>query len=326
GIESHGTARLRSFYAKRLQAGGISPTPQVKTVSETPVTAVMDGGGGLGHPTAFRAMRLAIRKAVSNGAGFVTVHNSNHFGIAGYYAMMALEEGCIGLVMTNSNPWVVPTFGRNAMLGTNPLAVAAPSGREYPFVLDMATSTVAVGKLEACERLGKAIPLQWGTDANGIPTSSPAMVLENGKAGLGGGLLPLGGAMEMAGGYKGYGLAVLVDIFCALLAGGKYADQIAGHQSGGETKPGNISHFFGAWRVDAFRPLSAFQADLDDLLQRLKSSPKAEGQGRIYVAGEKEFEETERRLRNGIPLPDAVLSDLQRLGTEFGVAFPSRLN
>jgi LDH2 family malate/lactate/ureidoglycolate dehydrogenase len=159
GIESHGVARLRRFYVNRLREGAIPPRPLVRTVHETPVTAVIDGGGGLGHPTSYRAMKLAIDKACKVGTGFVTVRNSNHFGIAGYYAMMALEHGCIGLAMTNGNRWVVPTFGRDSMLGTNPIAVAMPAGRERPFVLDMATSTAAVGKVEIAERLGKPIPL-----------------------------------------------------------------------------------------------------------------------------------------------------------------------
>jgi L-2-hydroxycarboxylate dehydrogenase (NAD+) len=320
GIESHGVARLRTFYVNRIREGAVPARPPVQMVHETPVTAVIDGGGGLGHPTSYRAMKLAIDKAVSVGAGFVTVRNSNHFGIAGYYAMMALERGCIGMAMTNGNRWVVPTFGRDAMLGTNPIALAAPSGREHPFVLDMATSTAAVGKVEIAERQGKAIPLGWATDKDGLPTTEPGPLLHDVRASIGGGMLPLGGAGELMGGHKGYGLAAWVDIFCGPLAGGAYADQIFGLEAPGARRPGILGHFFGAWQVEAFQPLGSFQAALDDWQQRLKGSHKAEGQDRIYVAGEKEFEEAGRRQRDGIPLQDVVLADLQALGGEFGIA------
>jgi len=319
GIESHGVARLGNFYVNGLQAGVIVPRPHVQIMRETPATALMDGGAGLGHPIAYRAMKLAIQKAAQVGAGFVTVRNSNHFGIAGYYAMLALEHGCIGLCMTNGNRWTVPTFGRDPMLGTNPIAVAVPSGQEPPFVLDMATSTVSVGKVEVYDRLGKPIPSGWATDETGQPTTTPGAFLRNVRASVGGGLLPLGGAGEEMGGYKGYGLAAWVDIFCALLSGAGYADQLYGREPDGRLRPGNLGHFFGAWRVDAFRPLEEFRATMDDLLKRLKASRKAEGHDRIYVAGEKESEEMQRRLRDGIPLLPVVMADLQALGSKFEI-------
>ena len=319
GIPSHGVARLRSFYVRRLQAGVMNPRPDVRIVRETPVTALLDGGGGLGHPTACRAMTLAMRKARRTGVGFVTVRNSNHFGIAGYYAMMALDKGCIGLAMTTSNRWVVPTFGRDAMLGTNPIAVAAPAGGEHPFVLDMATSTVTIGKLEVHERLGLPIPLQWATDADGRASADPGTVMRNVRALTGGGLLPLGGAGEETGGHKGYGLAAWVDIFSALLSGAPCSDRNSELDADGKARSGDIGHFFGVWRVEAFRPLAEFRAGMDDWLRRLKASPKALGAERIYIAGEKEFEEADRRRRAGIPLPQAVVSDLRNLGLELGV-------
>jgi L-2-hydroxycarboxylate dehydrogenase (NAD+) len=319
GIESHGVARLRTHYINRILSGAVPPRSQARVVHETPVTAVVDGGGGLGQPTAYRAMKLAIDKAGKVGAGFVTVRNSNHFGIAGYYAMMALEQNCIGLAMTNGNRWLVPTFGRDSMLGTNPIALAAPSGRERPFVLDMATSTVAVGKVEVAERQGKPIPPGWVTDKNGLPTTDPGPFLRDARESLGGGMLPLGGAGELLGGHKGYGLAAWVDIFCGVLSGGAYANQIFGLEAPGSRRPGILGHFFGAWQVEAFGSLSDFQASMDDWQERLKGSRKAEGQDRIYVAGEKEFEETERRQRDGIPLQDVVFADLQALGAEYGV-------
>ncbi|MDD4889225.1 MAG: Ldh family oxidoreductase [Phycisphaerae bacterium] len=323
GIESHGIARLGWLYARRILAGGIVPCPQVRVLNDLPVAATIDGGGGLGPPIARRAMQLAIAKARQAGAGFVTVRNSNHFGIAGYYAMMALEHDCIGLCMSGTNPWVVPTFGADAILGTNPMAVAIPAGAERPFVLDMATSAVPIGKLQANERLGRPIPAEWATDERGLPTTDPGLVLRNVRGSVGGGLLPLGGAGEETGGHKGYGLAMWVEIFTALLAGAPLA-QPADHpeSAGGDSRMTNVSHFFGAWRVDAFRPVDEFRADMDTLLRRMKSSRKADGQTRIYVAGEKEFEAMERRRRDGIPVPKEVVADLQQLGSELGVKFP----
>jgi LDH2 family malate/lactate/ureidoglycolate dehydrogenase len=264
-------------------------------------------------------MALAIKKALDVGAGFVAVRNSNHFGIAGYYAMMALEQDCAGLCMTNTHPLVVPTHGRKAMLGTNPVAVAVPSGREQPFVLDMATSIVSLGKLEIQDRLGQPIPESWATDARGVPTTKPGVVLENFENLSGGGLLPLGGAGEESGGHKGYGLALWVEIFSAMFSGALYADLVYPTTDEGQVLPSQIGHFFGAWRVDAFRPMSAFGPAMDDLLKRIKESRKAEGQTRVYVAGEKEQEEAERRAREGIPLTPAVIAELQTLVSELDV-------
>jgi LDH2 family malate/lactate/ureidoglycolate dehydrogenase len=266
-------------------------------------------------------MKLAIAKACKSEVGFVAVCNSNHFGIAGYYSMMALEHGCIGLSMTNTNRWMVPTYGRDPMLGTNPISVAAPAGSDWPFVLDMATSVVTVGKLEVFKRLGKPIPEGWAVDTIGKISCNPGAVLESVRdLGLAG-LLPLGGSGEELGGHKGYGLAMCVDIFSALLSGAWYADQVYGLEVGGTRRRANLGHFFGAWRVEAFRPLDDFKAAMDDLHRRLKGSRKAEGQTRIWVPGEKEYEESERRLRDGIPLSAAVINDLQQLGAELGVNF-----
>jgi LDH2 family malate/lactate/ureidoglycolate dehydrogenase len=266
-------------------------------------------------------MEKAIQKAREYGAGFVTVRNSNHYGIAGYYAMMALEHDCIGISMTNAAVLVVPTFGRNAMLGTNPIAVAAPASQERPFVLDMATSTVPRGKLEVYNRLEKPLPIGWATDETGTPTEDAARALENFKQRTGGGLLPLGGAGELLRGYKGYGLSLWVDIFCAILSGAAYADTVYPKTPDGKPLPSKIGHFFGAWRVDAFRPVDEFKATMDDLQQRLKSTPKAEGETRIYIHGEKEYEQADVRSREGIPLNPKVAADLQAIAEELGVEY-----
>jgi len=320
GVDSHGVARLRR-YVDGLQSGMMVAQPEVQVVTETPATALIDAGAGLGQPVSYRAMEKAIEKALDVGAGFVTVRNSNHYGIAGYYAMMALDHNCIGISMTNAAVLVVPTFGRDAMLGTNPIAVAAPADRERPFVLDMATSTVPRGKLEVYHRLEKPLPLGWATDETGTPTAESGRVLENFKQRAGGGLLPLGGAGELLGGHKGYGLSLMVDVLCAVLSGAAYADTVYPKTPDGKPLPSKIGHFFGAWRVDGFRPADEFKAAMDDLQQRLKNAPKAEDQDRIYVHGEKEYEEAERRSREGIPLNPKVAVDLEAIAGELGIAY-----
>jgi len=318
GIDSHGVARLRR-YVNGLRDGMMIARPEVQVVAETPATALVDAGAGLGQPVSYRAMQRAIQKALEVGAGFVTVRNSNHYGIAGYYAMMALEHDCIGISMTNAAVLVVPTFGRDGMLGTNPIAVAAPADQERPFVLDMATSTVPRGKLEVYNRLEKPIPLGWATDETGAPTTDAGQALENFKQRVGGGLLPLGGAGELLRGYKGYGLALWVDVFCAILSGAAYADLAYPKTPDGKPLPSNIGHFFGAWRVDGFRPVDEFKVAMDDLQRRLKDAPKAEGQDRIYIHGEKEYEEAERRSRDGIPLNPKVAADLRAIAGKLEV-------
>lgn len=320
GINSHGVARLRR-YINGLRSGMMIPQPDVQTVTETPTTALIDAGGGLGQPTSHRVMEQAIRKAKELGVGFATVRNSNHYGIAGYYAMMALEHDCIGISMTNASPLVTPTFGRDAILGTNPIAVAAPAGEEPAFVLDMATSTVPRGKLEVYKRLEKELPLGWATDETGASSTDTERVLKNLNQHLGGGLLPLGGAGELLRGYKGYGLSMLVDILCAVLPGAAYADLVYPKDEEGNPLPSAIGHFFGAWRVDAFRPVDEFEAAMDDLQQRLKNTPKAEGQNRIYIPGEKEHEESLRSEREGIHINAKVAADLGAIGEELGVEY-----
>ncbi len=320
GINSHGVARLRR-YVNGLRDGVMIAQPEVQVVTETPATALIEAGAGLGQPVSYRAMERAIQKALDVGAGFVTVRNSNHFGIAGYYAMMALEHDCIGICMTNAAVLVVPTFGRDAMLGTNPIAVAAPADQERPFVLDMATSTVPRGKLEVYHRQEKPLPLGWATDETGTPTTDAERVLENFKQRAGGGLLPLGGAGELLRGYKGYGLALLVDVLCGVLSGAAYADLVYPKDEEGNPLPSAIGHFFGAWQVDAFRPADAFKAAMDDLQRRLKDAPKAEGQNRVYIHGEKEYEEAEQTARDGVALNPKVVADLWEIGEEVGVAY-----
>lgn len=322
GIFSHGVARMPR-YVNGLKSGMMKARPEIKVVRETAITATIDADAGLGQPVSYKAMKLAIQKALEHGVGLVAVRNSNHYGIAGYYSMMALEHDLIGVSSTNADVLVVPTFGRKAMLGTNPISIAVPAGKERPFVLDMATSAVPRGKLEVYERLGKKMPLGWATDEKGLPTDDPGLVLRNLAERRGGGLLPLGGAGEEMGGHKGYGLALAVDIFCGVLSGAAYADLVYPRDAQGRPLPSNIGHFFGAIRIDAFRPLDEFKAAMDDLIQRLKESPKAEGQTRIYIHGEKEFEAAERFAQEGIPLDKKVVANLKAIAQEFGVELPA---
>jgi len=315
GVASHGVAHLRR-YVEGLRAGTIAACPQERVVAETPATAVVDAGAGLGPPVSYRAMQRAIQKATNLGAGFVTVRNSNHFGIAGYYAMLALSADCVGLAMTNASPKAVPTFGRHAVLGTNPIAVAAPAGRQRPFVLDMATTTVPLGKLEIADRLNEPLPAGWAVDKHGLPAQDARRTLEDLRSNAGGGLLPLGGEGETHAGYKGYGLALWVEVFSALLSGAAFATLTYPKTPQGRPLPANLGHFFGAYRVDAFRPVDEFRAAMDQLQEMLKNAPKAAGEERIYIHGEKEYEALEHNLREGVPLNPLVAADLDALALE----------
>jgi LDH2 family malate/lactate/ureidoglycolate dehydrogenase len=312
GIPSHGFIRLHSYYGHRLAHGYMKPQTDLKVISETATTLTLDGGNGLGQVAGRRAMERCIEKAKTADLAVGVVHRSNHYGIAGYYAMMALEHGMIGVSLTNSHPLVAPTYGRTAAVGTNPISVAIPSGKEFPFVLDMATSTVTIGRVTLHEKMGKPIPLGWGIDSAGNPTDDPLKIL-----GDRGALLPLGGA-DITAGYKGYGLGLLVDILCATLSGGRNLTDVGGPE---EARESDVSHLFMALRVDAFRPLAAFADQMDRLVETLKSLPRIEGQDRIYVAGEKEYENVLQNERLGVPIPEPAIVEIRREGEKAGVPF-----
>jgi L-2-hydroxycarboxylate dehydrogenase (NAD+) len=320
GIDSHGVARL-ARYVNGLRDGVMLARPDEQVVVETPTTITLDAGAGLGQPVSYRAMKQVIAKAKEYGCGFATVRNSNHYGIAGYYAMMALEHDMIGMSTTNAAVLVVPTFGRNAMYGTNPIALAVPANEERPIVIDMATSTVPRGKLEVYHRQEKALPLGWATDERGVPTSDAGRVLDNFAKRAGGGLLPLGGAGEEFSGYKGYGMGLLVEILSAVLPGAAFLTSVYPKDASGKALPANLGHFFGAWRLDAFRPPEEFKADIDVLIRELKGADKAEGATRIYVHGEKEYEEAERRTADGIPLGAKVEASLKQIASDLGLDY-----
>jgi len=317
GIDSHGVARL-GRYVNGLKQGTMKPTDQSRIIREAKATALIDGGQSLGQVVGKKGMDLAIRKARDTAVGVVAVRNSNHYGIAGYYSLMALEHDLIGVSMTNAGPLVVPTFGRTSILGTNPISLAAPALKEKAFVLDMATSTVPRGKVEVYNRLGQPMPHGWAVDETGRSSTDPARVLNALAKRLGGGLLPLGGEGEDLGGHKGYGLALMVDVLCGVLSGAATGLQVYAD----EKKP-NVGHFFMALDPTAFRPLDEFRGDMGRLARELKESPKAHGQERIYVHGEKSFARMERFREQGIPLDPKVVDGLKKIGTDLGIPWPA---
>lgn len=314
GIDSHGISRLYSYYGKRLKESLINPQTPTEILSETANSLHIDGGNGLGQVVAERTMSKCIEKAKGAGVAFASVRNSNHFGIAGYYAMMALPENMIGITLTNSQPLVAPTHGMRPMLGTNPIAVAVPAGDEKDFVLDMATSVVPMGKISMHQERNEEIPKEWGMDGNGKPTTNPKILQE------GGALNPLGGRGEKMRGYKGYGLSLLVDIFTGILGGASYGPNVGSPLGTGESNV-DIGHFFGAMKIELFRSLQEFKADLDTLMKELKQSEKAPEADRIYIHGEKEFEKMKEKSQKGIPILPSVLNSLEKVGEDLGVPF-----
>jgi len=315
GVDSHGVARL-SGYVRLWETGRINAQPSIKIVHETPSTAVIDGDKGLGLVVAPFAMHVAIDKAKIAGTGWVSVKNSNHFGIAGSHAMMALQHDMIGIAMTNASALVAPTFSTERMLGTNPIAVAIPAGKEQPFVADMATTTAANGKLEILQRKNEIAPNGWVQTKTGEPSTN-ANELKNGGA-----LLPLGGDKEH-GSHKGYALGSIVDIFSAVLSGANYGPWVPpfpAYVPMPENMPGEgIGHFFGAMRIDAFRPADEFKYNMDKWIQRFSSAKTVEGQQKVIIPGEPETAFEKERMKDGIPLLESVVKDLRNVGEKFGV-------
>lgn len=319
GVDTHGVRNFKIIYIDGINRGHLKPTVDYQIEYETPITARVDGGQGLGLSASCWAMRLAMQKARQSGMGMVVMRNSYHFGAAGYYPWMALQEDMIGIAMTarfyarDHDYGVMPTFGAKSMFSTNPLAISFPTLEEPPWLLDMATSTVPFNRIMMMRDNGESIPLGWGVDADGQPTTDPDQVRF---------LYPLGGTREQ-GGHKGYNLAMMVSVLCNLLAGGwrdLYGDApeaFDGYKVDGD------SHFFAAMRVDLFRPLDEFKRGMDAMIRALHASPKAAGHERIYVAGEIEHETEIQRLREGVPLTSTVLADLQGLAAHYDV--PLRL-
>lgn len=305
GIRSHGVVRLTRYLSEAKQ-GFIRPEAEPEVVFETPVSLVVDGNRGLGQHVSIFAMERCIEKAEASYICFATVRNSNHFGIAGYYSELAQKKGMIGISMTNTYPLVVPTFGREAMLGTNPIAVCIP-GTRVPFHMDMATSVVPRGKIEVKLRAGQPIPEGWAVDENGSRTTDSEAVIHNFNTHSYGGILPLGGEGEGFGGHKGFGLATLVDLLSAGLSLGQMSRDTYTDQGGG------VCHFFGAIRVEAFGDAQAIRAEVQDIMDRLCASPRSSGKDKIYFHGEKEMAARANSMKDGVRLPKSLLDDISAL-------------
>jgi L-2-hydroxycarboxylate dehydrogenase (NAD+) len=321
GIPSHGVARLWR-YVNGLKTGLMLTDAPVQVLADTPSSVVIHAHGAMGAPVSVRTMETVIKKAQTNGAAFGCIRDSNHFGIAGYYAMMALDKDMLGIAMTNTAALGVPTFGRQVMFGTNPLAFAAPADRERAFVLDMSTTVVTRGKVEVYERLGKELPQGWAVDRTGRSASDASSLLDDMFHRVGGGILPLGGEGEEFSGYKGYGLAIMVDILCGVLCGAPSGPDLADTA----TSSARVGHFFGAIRVDAFRDPKAFRQDMDRMLEGLRNCPPAEGQERVYFAGQKEFEHEAECVRLGVPILKQTYEQICKTGSEQGIAGPQAVS
>ncbi|MEO6230190.1 MAG: Ldh family oxidoreductase [Ferruginibacter sp.] len=317
GVDSHGIARLTG-YVRLWEAKRINANPDIKIVHETPSTAVIDGDKGLGLVVAPAAMQVAIDKAKNVGTGWVSVKNSNHYGIAGYHAMLALKDDMIGISMTNASALVAPTFSVEKLLGTNPIAVAIPAGNQAAFVADFATTTAANGKLEILQRKNMEAPNGWVQTKDGNPSNN-ANELKTGGA-----LLPLGGDKEH-GSHKGYMLGSIVDIFSAVLSGANYGPWVPpfpAYIAMPENQPGEgIGHFFGAMRIDAFRPAADFKIHMDNWIQRFRSAKTIASEPSVIIPGEPETAMEIERITNGIPLLNAVVNDLEILSKKFDTQF-----
>jgi LDH2 family malate/lactate/ureidoglycolate dehydrogenase len=320
GIDSHGVGRFKPIYLDRIKEGIQNPVTNFEVVRETPTTAVVDGHDGMGHVIGVKSMAMAIDKAKKYGLGMTVVRNSTHYGIAGYYALMAAKENMICLTGTNARPSIAPTFGVENMLGTNPLTIGCPSDEEFPFVIDCATSIAQRGKIEHYARIGKAMPVGWVLDSNGDPVTDAETALKgltNGTCAL----APLGGLGEELAGYKGFGYAAAVEILSAALQGGMFLKALAGKDENGGIRPYHLGHFFIAIDIAAFTDPAEFKKTTGDILRELRASKKAAGEERIYTAGEKEYLAYLERGKNGMPLNPAVVKSLTSAREEYKVDF-----
>lgn len=317
GIDSHGVGRLKPIYYDRIKLGIQNPVTEFEIVREGFTTAVIDGHDGMGHVIGKRAMEMAIQKAKTYGMGMVTVRNSTHYGIAGYYASMAIEAGMIGITGTNARPSIAPTFGVENMLGTNPLVFGMPTDEAFPFILDCATSITQRGKIEVYEREGKELPPGWVIDENGNTLTDTVQVLKDlvtGKAAL----TPLGGIGEDGGGYKGYGYATVVEILSSALQGGSFLKGLMGLENG-KAVPYKLGHFFIAIDIEAFISLDEFKKTTGQILRDLRNSNKAPGQDHIYTAGEKEYLAGLEREGKGVPVGGVLQKQMIELKNTLGL-------
>jgi len=315
GIESHGVARLNSYF-DMLTLGRINPKPEIKVVHSTLSTATVDGDNGLGLVVGPQSNRIAMDMAEKAGSGWVSVQNTNHFGIAGYYVLKALERDLIGWAMTNSTKLVAPLWGAERMLGTNPIAIGFPGKEEPPIVIDMATSAAAYGKIEIARRRGEPIPEGWAVDSEGRATTNPNDMVE------GGALLPLGSDRDH-GGHKGYGLAMMVDVLCGVLSGanwGPFTPPFALRQEIPKRSVGKgIGHFFGAMRIDGFIDGDSFKRQIDDYIRVFRATKPAPGTNGPLIPGDPEREAEKWRRKNGVPLILPVVDELRDISQKTGI-------
>lgn len=315
GFDSHGVNRLKPIYLDRIKDGILNPETHMEVVKETPTTAVVDGHNGMGHVISYHSMQMAIDKAREFGMGMVAVRNSTHYGFAGYYPLMAVENNMIGITGTNARPSIAPTFGVENMLGTNPMTFGMPSDEDFPFLLDCATSITQRGKVEVYARQGKEMPKGWVIDQNGESKTNSQEVLEDLIAGRAA-FTPLGGVGEDTGGYKGYGYATVVEILSAALQQGAYMKMLLGIKDGKKV-PYPLGHFFIAIDINAFTEPDDFKKITGDILRQLRASKKMPGQQRIYTAGEKEHDTWMFRKDKGIPFNDALLEEFSGMCKDY---------
>jgi LDH2 family malate/lactate/ureidoglycolate dehydrogenase len=307
GVDSHGVIRLK-VYAERLRAGGFKRDARPQVVRDGDSSALIDGQHGMGQVAATAAMTLAIDKARKTGVAVINVRNSNHFGASAFYALQAVEHGMIGLAATNAGPTMAPTGGREGRLGNNAFAIAVPGGRFPPLVLDMATGAVAWGKIFVAQQEQRKIPTGWALDRNGVPTDDPNAAAHQ-------------GLIQPFGGYKGYGLSLLIDILTGVLSGGGFSTQVRTLYQELET-PSQVAHLCAALRVDSFMPLADFHQRMEQIIELMRSCPAAPGVERIFVPGEIEYETARRRSAEGIPINPTLQAELIALAAELGVKAP----
>lgn len=312
GIESHGIQRLIRYH-QEIKRGMVAIDAKPKTIFETPISSVIDADCAMGQIVAVQAMKTAIEKAQKSGIGMVAVRNSNHFGIAGYYSKMAVSSDLIGICMTNTEAIMVPTFGKQPMLGTDPISVAMPA-EPIPLLFDAATTVVPRGKLEVYHKKGESLPDGWALDENGVVSEDPNLVLQNIIHKRNGGILPLGGAGELHAGYKGYGFALVCELFTGILSGGLTANHISSSGS-----YAGICHWFCAADYGMFGEKEVIRKNFSNYLQELRNSEKAVGQTRIFIAGEKEYEAQEHKKAEGIPVNEKTFQEMYSIAKEFGV-------
>ncbi|HCX03274.1 MAG TPA: lactate dehydrogenase [Clostridiales bacterium] len=320
GIDSHGIGRFKPIYVDRIDDGILNVKTKIDIIKESPTTALLDGNDGLGHVISKKAMEMAIKKAEMYGMGMVVVRNSSHYGFAGYYPLMAVENNMIGITGTNARPSIAPTFGVENMLGTNPLTVGMPSDEEFPFLLDCATSISQRGKIEKLAREGKETPAGWVIGRDGTARTDTEEILKDlvkGKAALS----PLGGIGEELGGYKGYGYATVVEILSSALQGGIFLKALSGYDSEGKKQPYHLGHFFIVINIESFIEPEEFKKTTGEILRQLRNSEKMPKADKIYTAGEKEYIAWKERKHKGAPLNRVLREQLVELRDRFSLDY-----